>query len=446
MAGVVVTATDNKVVAALTAEQQALVTATQKNLDDLNNNQIPAANQEDATNDKLFHKFDDFIVAYETDMKWINGVYQTNPVTDNDLIQIQEGRLWANGAIELIRIPELDGNGTTSTLSDYYLARLSALPAFLNYLQTGLTTSVGYSGSTTGSITPSSTFLVTTSNSTALAGKEFLVYGSGTSFIGLASTVTDNSVGPGSQTSGSLITGVSYTISNYMIGDDFTNVGAATNMTGTVFTATGTTPTNYTNGSTLTTSGATATQWTVSFTFVSTFTGSIGGGATITGSWGGFSNSERTAKVASNSALQTVMNYYVNQINANIIASLVFLGNEITANTGNYDPNLGTPNVAINAEISYYNNYLIATDISDTGLSGLNTATTNHTTRANNTLTSDNKKKSAYYDKRFFWANQRSGSGGSITAIWRLGLAVTAAESTLATAQLTLAQLQKGMT
>lgn len=52
-------------------------------------------------------------------------------------------------------------------------------------------------------------------------------------------------------TSGSLITGVSYTISNFVAGDVFTNVGAASNATGVSFTASGTTPTTWTNGSTL---------------------------------------------------------------------------------------------------------------------------------------------------------------------------------------------------
>jgi len=53
------------------------------------------------------------------------------------------------------------------------------------------------------------------------------------------------------QTSGALIVGVKYIISDFNAGDDFTNVGAASNATGIIFTATGTTPTTYSNGSTL---------------------------------------------------------------------------------------------------------------------------------------------------------------------------------------------------
>uniref|UniRef100_A0A6M3JVJ3 Putative pectate lyase n=1 Tax=viral metagenome TaxID=1070528 RepID=A0A6M3JVJ3_9ZZZZ len=53
------------------------------------------------------------------------------------------------------------------------------------------------------------------------------------------------------QTSGTLESGVTYNITTYVAGDDFTNVGAASNATGVSFTATGTTPTDWTNGSTL---------------------------------------------------------------------------------------------------------------------------------------------------------------------------------------------------
>lgn len=52
-------------------------------------------------------------------------------------------------------------------------------------------------------------------------------------------------------TSGTLITGVTYKIKTYVAGDDFLTVGASANATGEVFIATGTTPTTWSNGSTL---------------------------------------------------------------------------------------------------------------------------------------------------------------------------------------------------
>lgn len=53
------------------------------------------------------------------------------------------------------------------------------------------------------------------------------------------------------QTSGPLVVGTKYIITDFNAGDDFTNVGAASNATGVSFIATGTTPTVYANGSTL---------------------------------------------------------------------------------------------------------------------------------------------------------------------------------------------------
>jgi len=52
-------------------------------------------------------------------------------------------------------------------------------------------------------------------------------------------------------TSGTLIVGRIYIITDYNIGDNFTNVGASSNATGIQFTAIGTTPSVWTNGSTL---------------------------------------------------------------------------------------------------------------------------------------------------------------------------------------------------
>lgn len=55
------------------------------------------------------------------------------------------------------------------------------------------------------------------------------------------------------QTVGPLVVGKRYTITNFVAGDDFTNVGATSNATGISFVATGTTPTTWTNASQLTT-------------------------------------------------------------------------------------------------------------------------------------------------------------------------------------------------
>jgi len=66
-------------------------------------------------------------------------------------------------------------------------------------------------------------------------------------FVG-SFTTTDES----NQTSGVLIVGKIYQITNYISVDDFKNVGAESNNEGVIFTATGTTPDNWSNESVIT--------------------------------------------------------------------------------------------------------------------------------------------------------------------------------------------------
>lgn len=71
----------------------------------------------------------------------------------------------------------------------------------------------------------------------------------------LGSTGSATETVPNAQTvltSGPLVVGVTYEITDYIPTDDFTNVGATDNKTGIIFEATGDTPTDWTNGSELT--------------------------------------------------------------------------------------------------------------------------------------------------------------------------------------------------
>jgi hypothetical protein len=65
---------------------------------------------------------------------------------------------------------------------------------------------------------------------------------------------TANYLASTTATSGLLVSNRTYKITNYVSGDDFTNIGG-TNTTGTVFTASGTTPTTWTHSSTLVSEG-----------------------------------------------------------------------------------------------------------------------------------------------------------------------------------------------
>lgn len=59
----------------------------------------------------------------------------------------------------------------------------------------------------------------------------------------------------GNQNAGALVLGRFYTITNFVAGDNFLNVGAGSNANGVVFQATASAPTNWTNGSVLSWTG-----------------------------------------------------------------------------------------------------------------------------------------------------------------------------------------------
>lgn len=92
---------------------------------------------------------------------------------------------------------------------------------------------------------------ITRSGSTAtatLAATPLVPYANGDEVEILGATQT--AYNSETLTSGTVISGVRYYITDFNAGDNFTNIGG-TNVTGNVFTATGTTPTTWTNGSSL---------------------------------------------------------------------------------------------------------------------------------------------------------------------------------------------------
>lgn len=122
-----------------------------------------------------------------------------------------------------------------STGIDILISRQSVASNVLFQCGELLPTAINVSSITTGA-TPTIT----------MASDHDLPVGAWVRFVG-----TNSNPPLGSQTSGSLIVGQHYTITTFVAGDDFTNVGAISNATGIAFTATGTTPKVYSHGSAL---------------------------------------------------------------------------------------------------------------------------------------------------------------------------------------------------
>src|SRR6185369_3687184 len=105
-------------------------------------------------------------------------------------------------------------------------------------------------------------------------------------------------------------------------------------------------------------------------------TGTISAGANLD-SFTGFTNAERTTKIASDPDFQPLMNYLVLQLQGRINDRISRLNEQLTPLAANQDPdgvaNIATATTNVNTSKNFLTNYLITTDISNTGLASLST-------------------------------------------------------------------------
>lgn len=137
----------------------------------------------------------------------------------------------------------------------------------------------------------------------------------------------------------------------------------------------------------------------------------------------GFTNAERTTKTASDPDLQGLMNYLVQQLQDKINSRITKLNDQLAAISANQDPDgvseLNTATTNVNNSKSFLTNYLITTDISNTGLSSLSSERGSRTTQANarvsQILNAYTGRTKNYYNERYNAANNRANtSRGSL--------------------------------
>lgn len=130
----------------------------------------------------------------------------------------------------------------------------------------------------------------------------------------------------------------------------------------------------------------------------------------------GFTNGERTTKTASNPNLQPLMNSLVSQLQTAVNGRISNLNTQITALGLNQDPD-GTSQTStaltnVNTSKNFLTNYLVATNISNSGLGTLALERTNRTTDANTRVSQINSAYTGrtlnYYDARYNFANNRA--------------------------------------
>ena len=152
-------------------------------------------------------------------------------------------------------------------------------------------------------------------------------------------------------------------------------------------------------------------------------TGTIPLGKTLV-QFTGFTDTERTNKIATvDPGLQPLMNYLVSQLQSKINQRITVLNSELSAIAANQDPEPGTElttaTTNVNASKSFLTNYLITTDISNTGISSLSSERGSRTTQANSRVSQINSaytgRSKNYYNERYNTANNRANtSRGSL--------------------------------
>lgn len=129
----------------------------------------------------------------------------------------------------------------------------------------------------------------------------------------------------------------------------------------------------------------------------------------------GFNNTERTNKIASDVQLQPLMNYLILQLQNQANARIARLNEQLVAIAANQDPDgvatLATATTNANASKTFLTNYLITTDISNTGLGTLSTERGTRggqiTTRIGVITAAYTGQSLNYYDARYTNANNR---------------------------------------
>lgn len=320
---------------------------------------------------KFFNYYnDDIIGKYDSERRAIDGKYVDNPITESDVVScanLAGGRLQPSlPATDIIRIPQFDGGPLLTDSGNE-----------LQYITDQATTETilvsGYGGTS-----PSSTILTNTAitpTSTTLQLKDLT-----TTF-----TLSPNSV---------------YVISS---GGDLAVVKILT------FTMQSSpVPPPY------------IADCTIELIVPPTGTIAIGQQLSV---FNGFNNTERTNKTASNSQFQPLMNYLVLQLQSKVNQRISKLNDQLSAISSNLDPDgtseLTTATSNVNSSKSFLTNYLISTDISNTGLSSLSTERSSRTTQANTRILQINNSYTGrtknYYNERYNSANNRANtSRGSL--------------------------------
>lgn len=323
---------------------------------------ITKATKVDDAFKNLFAWYNDSIISkYDAEKKAINGIFVTSPVVEADILGVAAnpptGRLIPTPpAKDVVRIAEFDGGGTSTTLLNE-LQHISDQAQVETWLVSGFT--------------PQPTINASSKTASSLTGAS------------LTLDVTDT-------------TSMTFAIGNYFIVKSLSD-SAVVRVTS--VTPTGTPP---------------PFTFTLGVEVVVAPIGTLLSNSDLI-TFNGFNNTERTAKVASLSYLQNVMNSLIAALTSHLNSRKSRIVEQLAALSLNEDPD-GTSNIAIavtaaNATDTFITNYLLTTLISNAGLATLSTERGTRTTQLGTRITQINTAYTGqtenYYDQRYIMANNR---------------------------------------
>jgi hypothetical protein len=314
----------------------------------------------------LFNYYNDSIIKkYDAERKALNGSFIANPIGEADLIAVASnpisGRLAPTPpAVDIVRIPEFDGTAYTSIDPINEQQLILDQEDIEDVLQNGYGPgSYPTSLETKTALTPTSTTLQLEDASSPIsgiaAGTVFLVIDGGDLAVVKVLTATPVTSPP---------------------------------------------PPPYVLNLTI--------------ELIVPPSGTISAGANLY-SFTGFTNSERTNKTASNPDFQPLMDYLISILESKINDRISKLNDQLSAVTSNEDPDavaeLASAASNINASSTFLTNYLLTTDISNTGLASLaserGTRAGQVTARLAEILAAYTGQTEDYYEQRYQIANTR---------------------------------------
>lgn len=330
---------------------------------------------DDAFKDLFAYYNTNIIGKYDDERKAINGSYVANPVVEADIIGVGSnpptGRLVPTPpANDIVRIPEFDAGAYTSTAPNYEQLHIADQADVEDVLVNGYGPGTyPMTLETFTALTPSSTTLELEDAAVAITGivtgTVFLVTGVGDLAV---VKVINTTVPPG-------------------------------------------TPPPY--------------KLNLDIELIVPPTGTIAAGANLD-SFTGFTNPERTTKTATDPDLQPLMDYLIGELEARINDRISRLNEQLTALAANEDtdgaPQITTATTNANNSKNYLTNYLLTTDISNTGISSLASErglrSTFLTIRLGEILANYTGQTEDYYEQRYQTANNRGNTQrGTLRAV-----------------------------